>query len=686
MNEPNRLIQEKSPYLLQHAYNPVDWHPWGDAAFEKARKEDKPIFLSIGYSTCHWCHVMERESFEEEEVAYLLNEWYVPVKVDREERPDVDNLYMTVCQALTGHGGWPLTVILTPEKKPFFAGTYFPKTARYGQPGLMDVLQRVGQVWKDEREKAMDVGERITQAIQTELKTTESGVLSEEMLKEAYNQFASSFDEQWGGFGPEPKFPRPHDLLFLLRYWKQNKEEKALEMVEGTLEAMRRGGIYDHVGFGFARYSVDKEWLVPHFEKMLYDNALLAYAYLEAFQVTRKETYAQTVREIFTYVLRDMTDAEGGFYSAEDADSEGVEGKFYVWTPAEVTEILGEQEGTLFCSCFDITADGNFEGHSIPNLIGRDLPAVAEEHGLNEEELARRLEAARKKLFEAREQRIHPHKDDKVLTSWNGLMIAALAKGARVLGEERYAEAAGKAAIFIRKRLTREDGRLLARWRDGEAAIPAYVDDYANLAWGLIELYEATFEPDHLKEALKLSEAMLDLFGDEKEGGFFFYGKDGEELLTRTKETYDGATPSGNSVAALNLIRLARFTGDPEWESRAETQLKAFAGSVKKAPIAYSFYLTALQFALGDPMEIVISGHNEDEITQEMIRLVQKAFLPGSVLLYRPEGKAEEITHLVPYTAEQHTVDRKPAAYICRNFACERPVTLLTELETKISE
>ncbi|SDX22251.1 hypothetical protein SAMN05444487_11250 [Marininema mesophilum] len=624
---------------------------------------------------------MEKESFEDEEVAYLLNKWYVPIKVDREERPDVDHLYMTVCQALTGHGGWPLTVILTPEQKPFFAGTYFPKTPRYGQPGLMDILHRVAQVWRDEREQAENAGEKITQALQTQLLQSEQGEWAEDVLEEAYKQFDSSFDEKWGGFGGAPKFPRPHDLMFLLRYWKQEKEPRALAMVEKTLEGMRQGGIYDHVGYGFARYAVDEKWLVPHFEKMLYDNALLAYAYLEAYQVTKKEVYAQTAREIFSYVLRDMTAPEGGFYSAEDADSEGVEGKFYVWTPDEVKEVLGEDEGALYCRCYDISEAGNFEGKNIPHLIGEDVSSLATKYGLSEDVLVSRLEVSRQKLFDARKGRIHPHKDDKVLTAWNGLMIAALAKGTRVLGDMQYADAAVKALQFIEEKLVRNDGRLLARWRDGEAGILAYVDDYAYLTWGLIELYEATFEPRFLKRALELSEAMMDLFRDEEEGGLFFTGKDGEELLTRTKETSDGATPSGNSVASLNLLRLARLTADPDWDQQAQAQLSAFATTMKNAPMAYTFTLMAVQFSYVNPMEIVISGRAGDRGTNEMIRHVQETFLPGAVLIYRPIEKTDEIIQLVPFIAEQSPLEGQPTAYICRKFACERPITSLAELE-----
>ncbi|MDA8353868.1 MAG: thioredoxin domain-containing protein [Firmicutes bacterium] len=684
MSEPNRLFKEKSPYLLQHAHNPVDWYPWGDAAFAKAKKEDKPIFLSIGYSTCHWCHVMARESFADEEVAHLLNKEYVSVKVDREERPDVDNLYMSVCQALTGHGGWPLTIIMTPDKEPFFAGTYYPKQAVQGMPGLLDVLAQVAQAWKEERDKVLEAGRKITHAIQSQLKITHAGEVGPEEMDEAYQHFKSSYDPQYGGFGQAPKFPRPHDFLFLLRYGKKNNEPFALSMVEHTLEAMRRGGIYDQIGYGFARYSVDRHWLVPHFEKMLYDNAMLAYAYLETYQVTRKDFYAETAREIFTYVLRDMTSPEGGFYSAEDADSEGVEGKFYVWTPEEVQEVLGEEEGELFCEYYDINDKGHFEGKSIPNLIDQSLADFAARKNFSESDVRSWLEKSRKRLFQAREGRVRPHKDDKILTSWNGLMIAALAKGGRVLGDERYIEAAEKAAQFLLEKLRDKKGRLLARYREGEAAILGYLDDYAFFIWGLIELYEASFRPKYLKLALELNRKMLELFQDEEADGLYFTGKDAEELLTRTKEIYDGAIPSGNSVAALNLARLARLTGDTELRDQADRQIKAFAGSISNAPMAFSFFLTAVQFFQGEPKEIVITGPAGDETTQNMLRYVQLQFLPEAVLLYKPEGEGDQLSRLVPFTMEQRTVDGRATAYICENFACHTPATSLTELEKRL--
>ncbi|MFC4547266.1 thioredoxin domain-containing protein [Paenactinomyces guangxiensis] len=683
----NRLINEKSPYLLQHAYDPTDWFPWGEEAFEKAKQEDKPVFLSIGYSSCHWCHVMHRESFADSEVAGILNKDFISIKVDREERPDVDHIYMTVCQAMTGQGGWPLTIIMTPDKKPFFAGTYIPKEDRYGRTGLVKLLGRITELWKTERSKADDVSNRVIKAVRGYLNPVGEGELQAGVLDHAFEQFARQFDDVYGGFGDAPKFPRPHDLFFLLRYWKQTGEEEALHMVTHTLDAMRNGGIYDHLGYGFARYSVDREWLVPHFEKMLYDNALLAMAYLEAYQATKNEVYAEVAREIFTYVLRDMTSREGGFFSAEDADSEGVEGKFYVWTPEQIKEVLGEEEGELFCACYNVTPEGNFEDHtSILNQIHVSLEEIVKERKMTMDDLQKRLEESRKKLLSAREKRVHPGKDDKVLTSWNGLMIAAFAHGFRVLGETGYGEAAAEAVQFINEKLRREDGRLLARYRDGESAYLAYLDDYAFLAWGLMELYEATFRKEYLEQAIDMSKEMLELFGDPEGSGFYFYGKDGEELFARPKEIYDGATPSGNSVAAYNLIRLAKLTTDDLFIKEADKQLKAFAQSVASSPISHSFFLMAVQFALGPTKEIVIAGEPNDVQTKEMIRLVQRAYLPDAVIAMYPQGDdVNTMKYWIP-DVDGKTGAREPKAtvYLCENYACRAPITDVEELKKQL--
>lgn len=644
---PNRLINEKSPYLLQHAHNPVNWFPWGDEAFEKAKKEDKPVFLSIGYSTCHWCHVMERESFEDQEVAKILNEHFVSIKVDREERPDIDTIYMSVCQAMTGHGGWPLTVIMTPDKKPFFAGTYYPKHSSRGMPGLMDILTQITSLWEHQREKLVSSGDEVTRAVQKSLLTHTKGVITEDALHKAFKHFEHSFDTHYGGFGRAPKFPTPHNLSFLLRYWKMTGRSAALEMVEKTLDSMYLGGIYDHVGFGFSRYSTDKKWLVPHFEKMLYDNALLAIAYLEAFQATGYERFAKAAREIFTYVLRDMTSPEGAFYSAEDADSEGEEGKFYVWTPDEIKQVLGEELGTKYCTTYDITKHGNFEGKNIPNLIENGYVSGFEDAG--------------KKLFEHREHRVHPFKDDKFLTSWNGLMIAAMAFGSRVLNEPEYSNAAERAAQFILKHLKRADGRLMARYRDGQVAHLGYVDDYAFLIWGLIELYQATFNNEYLKTAHELNKDMLKLFWDKDEGGLFLYGSDAETLIMRPKELYDGAIPSGNSVAAVNFLRLARLTGDPNLEETAKSQFEAFGGSVNEVPMGHTHFLMAAFLDITPPIDIALAGEPGSEDLLRLAEVINNSFRPNLIVSLNQSGKT--------------SVDGKAAAYVCKDFSCLPPVT-----------
>ena len=553
----NRLANEKSPYLLQHADNPVDWYPWGSEAFEKAKKEDKPIFLSIGYSTCHWCHVMEHESFEDEEVARLMNDVFISIKVDREERPDIDQIYMTVCQMMTGSGGWPLSIVMTPDKKPFFAGTYFPKDARFGRIGMMELVPRISGLWKNERAKLLETAEKVIGGLQKQIEKPTGRDLDEKTLQLAFEQLRDRYDPRLGGFGEAPKFPTAHNFSFLLRYGKRNTSQQAIDMVKNTLRAMRRGGIYDHVGFGFHRYSTDPFWLLPHFEKMLYDQALLAIAYLEVYQLTHEEEFAQTAREIFEYVLRDMTSPEGGFYSAEDADSEGEEGKFYVWSVAEIGKILPKKDAELVQKVYGFEGEGNFVEQATGKRTGaniihlkKPLEEVAKDFGMAGREFEGQLEEIRKKLFAVREKRVHPHKDDKILTDWNGLMIAALAKGAAVLGEPKYAHAAERAANFalnkLRRRDLRGDLRLLHRYRDGETGIDAHLDDYVFFVLGLLELYEATFEIRYLEEAIRLNDLMIIHFWDEKNGGVFFSADGGEELVWCPKQIYHGAGPLGD--------------------------------------------------------------------------------------------------------------------------------------------
>lgn len=681
-NKPNRLAKEKSPYLLQHANNPVNWYPWSEEAFELAERENKPIFLSIGYSTCHWCHIMEKESFEDEEVASTLNEHYIAVKVDREERPDVDHLYMSVCQAMTGQGGWPLTVIMTPEKKPFFAGTYFPKNRKYNRYGLMDLLPQLADKWREDRSRVEEIGEQIVEETKGRMLSNLGGELSEQTLEKAFQHYSQTFDETYGGFGSAPKFPTAHNLSLLLRYYKRTGEERALEMVEKTLDAMHRGGMYDHIGYGFARYSTDERWLVPHFEKMLYDNALLAITYLEAYQVTGNSRYAGVAEQIFTYVLRDMTDSEGGFYSAEDADSEGHEGKFYVWKPEEITEVLGAEDGELFCELFDITAEGNFEGANIPNWISQMPDSFAFRKGIEVPELESRANEWRRKLFEYREKRIHPHKDDKILTSWNGLMIAAMAKGAKVLNHPAYRDAAQKAESFLWTKLRQEDGRLLARYRDGEAAYPGYVDDYAFLIWGLLELYEATYDSDYLQKASGLAHDMLDLFWDPEKGGLFFYGHDAEQLLMRMKETYDGAMPSGNSVAAYSLQRLSKYVYDAFLSQKADELLQTFAGAAERYPGGHAVLLTALDFAVAPQMEIVIAGDPYREDTKQMLAAIRQRFLPHAVTILIPDGEeGERVRETIPLVADKRALGGRATAYVCEGFSCQSPTGDSKELE-----
>ena len=682
MTHQNRLAGEKSPYLLQHAANPVDWHPWGDEAFEKARREEKPIFLSIGYSTCHWCHVMERESFEREDVARLLNEHFVSIKVDREERPDVDQIYMTVCQALTGGGGWPLTIVMMPDRRPFFAGTYFAPEARFGRPGLIEILYQIAAAWEEQRDRVFEVAGRIADAVRGQLTGSPGDPPGGAEIRTAFEHLTSRFDSEEGGFGIAPKFPTAHVFTFLLRYGDRTGDPRALEMVERTLQAMRRGGIYDQLGFGFHRYSTDREWLVPHFEKMLYDQALLLYAYAETYQATRRGLYAAVAREIAAYVLRDMTSPEGAFFSAEDADSEGVEGKYYVWDREEIDALLGPDDAEIFCRVHGAASEGNWTDEASGRSSGTNILHLPDDpevttHGLGLEPaaLAERLETARAKLLAARQKRVPPLRDDKVLTAWNGLMIAALAKAAQALEEPGYAAAAERALAFLTTRLVREDGRLLARYREGEAAHLAYLDDYAFLAWGLLELYEATFDAKHLAAAVDLAREMDRLFWDPNGGGFFFTGEDAETLLLRPKEIYDGALPSGNSVAGMVLLRLARMTGDPAWERKAEALSRAFAGSVARAPSAHTQLLQAVDFALGPTREIVIAGPRDSAAAGAMVRAVRERFLPRSVTLWNSPDQAALLARLAPPIEAQRPLNDAPAAYVCEAFACAAPVT-----------
>jgi uncharacterized protein len=691
---PNRLINEKSPYLLQHAQNPVDWYPWCDEAFEKSLASQKPIFLSVGYAACHWCHVMEKESFEDEEVATYLNDTFICIKVDREERPDIDSVYMAACQMLTGRGGWPLTVLMTPDKKPFFATTYVPKISRFGRPGLIDICKQVKSLWEKDSEKISDSATQISEHIGKAFDFPWTGEnIDESVLKSAYEELESSFDEEYGGFGSAPKFPTAHRLLFLLRYYYRTGEEKALIMVQKTLKAMRLGGIWDHVGFGFHRYSTDRLWLLPHFEKMLYDQALLAMAYLEAYQITKDSFYAKTAEEIFAYVLRDMTSEVGGFFAAEDADSEGEEGKFYLWTTQEFYEVLGTERGKLWQRFMNLTSEGNFEDEATGKKIGtnilhltRSFSEWAEKLEMQETELTDRWEKIRETLFHIRKERVPPLKDDKILTDWNGLMIAALAMGARILGNYSYAEAAKRAAAFIQRRLTDETGALLHRFRDEESGIQATANDYAFYILGLLELYRATFEPEYIRRAINLQEQMIEHYWDHQNSGIYLTSKTAEQLPTRPKELYDGAIPSANSVTFLNLLILSSLTGNTRWEQYANEMESAFAGSIKKQLTAFSYFLCGLEFTKGKKYEVIIAGETTSPDTTQMLSILDKKYMPNTVVVLKNTQNACQLAEIASFTASLKPIDSKTTAYVCTGNACSAPTTDPDELALRIKK
>ncbi|MFT5198544.1 MAG: hypothetical protein ACI87O_001201 [Planctomycetota bacterium] len=678
--EFNRLVFEVSPYLAQHARNPVEWYPWGEEAFALARKLDKPIFLSIGYSTCHWCHVMEHESFEDDEVAALMNEHFVCIKVDREERPDVDNVYMSFAQAF-GRGGWPMTVLMTPDKKPFHAGTYYPKTGRGGRPGMMELVPQVGQTWKQDRSKLLTQSNRLVEWVQKQEAPSDGKSLDRSVLTSARKELRAGFDPSMGGFSKAPKFPVPHNMRFLLREYADSGDTASLQMVKLTLDEMRKGGIWDHVGYGFHRYSTDARWLVPHFEKMLYDQALIAMAYTEAWQVTGKAEYADTVDKIFTYVLRDMTDPLGGFYSAEDADSEGEEGLFYFWTVKELRELLAKEDADLYIATYNIQSAGNFRdevtrtqsGNNIPHLTST-LAQVSERIGAEGPVVLARLERIRAKLFAVREKRIHPFKDDKVLTDWNGLMIAALAQAGRAMDRPDWTLAAELAAGNAWNTLRNpETGRLYKRSRGGQAGLQGMLEDYAFMTWGMLELHQATQKPKYLRFAKELTDAAITHFWDAEHGGFFLYPSDGEELIVRAKEVYDGAIPSGNSVMLWNLARLARLTGQTSYEEHADQCVKAFSAQVRTGSRAFTQFHIGLDFFLGPTHEVVVTGDPAAADTKAMMKALSTGFRPRLVAIQRPLGKSAILT-LAPYTEAQVAIGGAATAYVCQNFACLAPV------------
>jgi len=688
----NRLADSQSPYLLQHASNPVDWYPWGDEAFEKAKEENKPIFLSIGYSTCHWCHVMEHESFEDSTVAAQMNEYFVSIKVDREEMPEVDHLYMSVCQAMTGRGGWPLTIVMTPDKEPFFAGTYFPKQGRGQRPGMLQIIPSLANAWSLKQTEIRGSIDKIKDYL-VQINTSVPGdEWDETMIKDAFTQYASRFDPDYGGFGKAPKFPSPHNLILLLRYSKLYDDPTALKMVETTLHYMRLGGVFDHIGLGFHRYSTDKRWFLPHFEKMLYDQAMLSMAYLEAYQLTGNEKYAQVAREIFTYVLRDMTHKEGGFYSAEDADSEGEEGVFYIWSKEELIEILGPEDGTRMAKIFGFSDNGNFRDEASGKSTGNNIPyfprskdELAKKSGMSLDEFDGFVEMSRQQLFDVREKRIHPLKDDKILTDWNGLMIAALALGGQVLNEPDYITAAERAAGFVEKNLRDKKGRLMKRYRLGKAGLSPHLDDYSFMVWGLLNLYEATFDTEYLARAIEFTDIMNKDFSDEN-GGFFIGSKDAEKLMVRAKDSYDGAIPSGNSVAVMNLFRLSKITGSTQWVDLADKALKAFTKQARNSPTGFAHMLTGFMFDLKDPKELVIVADGDAPEIQELIQQIRGNYSPNKVVLFKDMSDPDPLTEIASWTKAHSMMDGKPTFYVCENFACKRPTTNIKTVLNYLNE
>jgi uncharacterized protein len=741
---PNQLARETSPYLLQHANNPVDWWPWCDEAIQTARRHERPIFLSIGYSACHWCHVMEHESFENADIAALMNRWFVCIKVDREERPDLDQIYMSAVTAMTGSGGWPMSVFLTPELKPFFGGTYWPPTARWNRPGFREILAGVHDAWENRRDAVNKQAEELTaHVVDLASRSVPPSPLNDDILRNAMRSLIQSADRAHGGFGSAPKFPHPMDLRVALRCWRRfatppaSKEreagkeqairkelgEQSLEVVSLTLDKMARGGIYDHLGGGFARYSTDERWLVPHFEKMLYDNALLVPAYLEAYQITGRADFARVVEETLDYVLREMTQPQGGFYSTQDADSEGVEGKFFVWSRGEIVELLGADDARLFCHCYDVTEHGNWE-HA--NILNRPIPLedAAESLNVTLDELNAALARSRQTLFAARSKRIWPGRDEKVLAGWNGLMIAAMSMGANVLGNRKYADAARAAADFILREMVVKnhlpnggrnfpdsleaeskepgnaphqrkdvawttDGRLLHSFKDGRARFNAYLDDYAALIDGLCELYQAVFDAKYLMAAADLAARMIEQFWDDEDGGFFYTSADHETLIARNKETHDNATPSGNGLAATALLKLARLTGRTDFEEQAVKTLTMMSGQLNRIPMASGQALIALDFLLGPTREFVVVGGQEpnpeetpSSTTSTLARLYRR-FVPNKVVHWRRSDVSDESLPPILQSVLRNRTTAKgmQTLYVCQNGVCEIPVTETDEIE-----
>ncbi len=661
----NRLAKEKSPYLLQHAHNPVDWHPWGEEAFAKAAAENKPVFLSIGYATCHWCHVMERESFENEAIAQLMNELFINIKVDREERPDIDQIYMTAIQAMTGGGGWPLSAFLTPDRKPFFGGTYFPPDARHGRPGFPQILQEIARLWSEEKGRVIASGEQLVTMLQQGLAPEVGDIPDESLLVRFYQQMVQSFDAEHGGFGGAPKFPRSETLSLLLRIHRRTNDRKALEMVEKTLDSMARGGMYDHVGGGFARYSTDERWLIPHFEKMLYDNALLSKTYLEAFQSTKNAAWENIARETLDYILRDMTAPEGGFYSAEDADSEGEEGKFYIWSAEELKAALNPDEWDHFKNIFPLSVASILDGKYVLHVDPNKAKAAWEQRF---DELTLKI---LKKLYKQRAQRIRPLLDDKVLTSWNALMISAMSKAAQVLGDPRYLQAAQKAADFILTKLW--DGTTLQRrWREGEARYTGSLDDYSFLVAALLDLYETDFDRRWFDAAMKIQQRIDELFWDSKDHGYFYTDASDPTLISRNKELQDGAVPAGASIAAMNLQRLYHFTMETHYQERWEQLFRAVSGRFDKMPHIAPALLLSLDFATDHSAEIVIAGQKEDPKVEAILQEIRQDFHPNHIIALS-DTMDDKTWEQFPIISGKTPQDGQATLYICRDHSCQAP-------------
>lgn len=679
----NRLINEKSPYLLQHAYNPVDWYPWGEEAFEKAKAEDKPIFLSIGYSTCHWCHVMGKESFEDEEAAEVLNDTFVCIKVDREERPDIDSVYMSVCQMMTGSGGWPLTIIMTGDKKPFFAATYLPKQSIGGRLGVIDLSLKIKRLWKENRNEILSAASSVSNKLKGLNPKNSEKDIGENEIQKAFSEFSHIFDDEYGGFGSPPKFPSPHNLMFLLRYYKFYNDKLALEMVEKTLNKMANGGIFDQIGFGFHRYSTDKRWIVPHYEKMLYDQGMLLMAYVESYKITGNCFYKDTAQNIIEYVMGYMKDENGGFYSSEDADSEGVEGKFYIWEKSELINCLTEEEAEIASKIFNIKDTGNFIDEFTGSYTFKNI-LYKNERELNElknriPNFEKEYERIRIKLLNYRDKRIRPFKDKKQLIDWNCIMISAIAKSAGIIDDEKLLKAAKQAMDFILKGRD-EKGYLKHSFMDGQWRGTGNADDYAFAVMALLDLYEADFNSIYLNSAVELMEHMIKYFWDEADGGFYFTPSYGEKILDRKKEIYDGAIPSSNSAAFMNLIRLSRFTGNMNYVSMASKMMGLYAESIEYSPTAFSYFLCGA-FAFTHPFsEVIIIGKSGEEDTDNMLKAVKKEFLPNAIVIFKDINGDKILEKTAGFLDDMGLFNDKATAYVCRNFSCQKPTNSVDEM------